>query len=74
MNAECHFHNVPFNSIIPSLKYGKYDAAASAMNITAARSQQVDFTQPYLPDEVGTVGFIATVAQRRPLLRIIMGP
>ena len=55
MNAECHFHNVPFNSIIPSLKYGKYDAAASAMNITAARSQQVDFTQPYLPDEVGFV-------------------
>ena len=55
MDTECHFHNVPFNSIIPSLKFGKYDAAIAAMNITEARSHQVDFSNPYIPNEVAFV-------------------
>ncbi|MCL9780725.1 transporter substrate-binding domain-containing protein [Vibrio sp. S4M6] len=55
IGAQCYFHNVPFVSIVPSLEYGKYDAAISAMNITKARQQKVLFTDSYLPDEVGVV-------------------
>ncbi len=44
---ECTFTNQPWDSLIPSLKIGKFDALISAMMITEARKRQVDFTQPY---------------------------
>ncbi|WP_108650681.1 transporter substrate-binding domain-containing protein [Dongshaea marina] len=47
LNAQCSFHNVPFDSLIPALKFHRYDAAISAIDITEARSKQVSFTQPY---------------------------
>jgi polar amino acid transport system substrate-binding protein len=37
--------NVGFDSIIPGLQAGKYDAAASAMSVTADRAQVVDFVE-----------------------------
>jgi polar amino acid transport system substrate-binding protein len=40
-------HNIGFDSIIPALLAGKYDAAASAMSVTAAREKVVDFV-PYM--------------------------
>jgi len=47
MKAECSFTNNAFDSLIPSLKFRRYDAVISGMDITAERSKQVDFTQSY---------------------------
>ncbi|MFS2223426.1 arginine ABC transporter substrate-binding protein [Pantoea sp. B65] len=47
MQAECSFSNNPFDSLIPALKFRRYDAVISGMDITPERSKQVSFTQPY---------------------------
>ena len=47
MQAECTFTNHAFDSLIPSLKFRKYDAVISGMDITPERSKQVSFTTPY---------------------------
>lgn len=47
INVTCTFSNQPWDSLIPSLKLGKFDALIGAMNITPARQEQVDFTDPY---------------------------
>jgi ABC-type amino acid transport substrate-binding protein len=41
------FQNVTFDGIIPGLGNNLYDAAISAMTITEARAQKVDFSDPY---------------------------
>jgi ABC-type amino acid transport substrate-binding protein len=41
------FQNVTFDGIIPGLGNNLYDAAISAMTITEARAQKVDFSEPY---------------------------
>ncbi|MDA6249200.1 ABC transporter substrate-binding protein ArtJ, partial [Escherichia coli] len=47
MPADCPFTNHAFDSLIPSLKFKKYDAVISGMDITPERSKQVAFTDPY---------------------------
>lgn len=47
MQAECTFTNHAFDSLIPALKFRKYDAVISGMDITPERSKQVTFTNPY---------------------------
>ncbi len=47
MQAECTFTNQAFDSLIPALKFRKYDAVISGMDITPERSKQVTFTNPY---------------------------
>ncbi len=47
MQAECTFTNHAFDSLIPSLKFRKYDAVISGMDITPERSKRVSFTTPY---------------------------
>lgn len=47
MQAKCHISNQAFDSLIPALQLGKIDAVIAAMNITADRAKQVDFTNPY---------------------------
>lgn len=47
MQADCTFTNHAFDSLIPSLKFKKYDAVISGMDITPERSKQVAFTTPY---------------------------
>lgn len=47
IKAECTFSNQSFNSLIPSLKIGKFDAVISALGITKEREKQVAFTQSY---------------------------
>ncbi|MDG6881989.1 ABC transporter arginine-binding protein precursor [Phocoenobacter uteri] len=48
LDATCEFKNTAFDSLIPSLKFKKFDAIISAMDITDKRQKQVSFTQPYL--------------------------
>jgi len=47
MNAECKFFNQSFNSLIPSLKLGKFDAIIASIGVTAERQKQVSFTDSY---------------------------
>ena len=47
MQAECTFTNHAFDSLIPALKFKKYDAVISGMDITPERSKQVAFTDSY---------------------------
>ncbi|MEM9244096.1 MAG: transporter substrate-binding domain-containing protein [Pseudomonadota bacterium] len=47
MKTTCQFVNAPWDSLIPSLKLGKFDIIFGGMNITPARAKQVSFTQAY---------------------------
>ncbi len=42
-----YFTNHAFDSLIPALKFRKYDAVISGMDITPERSKQVAFSNPY---------------------------
>jgi len=47
IKAQCEFSNQPFNSLIPSLKIGKFDAIISALGVTEERKKQVAFSNSY---------------------------
>jgi len=47
LNAQCKFSNQPFDSLIPSLKLGKFDALIAALAITDQRKKHVAFSNPY---------------------------
>lgn len=55
MKTKCVFVNQPWDSLIPSLQMGKFDVMFGAMNITAAREKQVDFTIPYYLNSAAVV-------------------
>lgn len=54
LNRECVFVSTPWDGLIPSLKSKKIDAIITAMSITEAREEVVDFTRPYYksPDQL----------------------
>ncbi len=56
MKTACTIVNAPFDSLIPSLQVGKYDAIIASLAITPAREKVVDFTNSYYQD---TVSFVA---------------
>lgn len=47
LGKACSFHIQSFDSLITSLKFRRFDAAISGMDITAEREKQVLFTNPY---------------------------
>lgn len=47
MQVQCTFKNQPFNSLIPSLELGKFDALISALGVTPERQKQVAFSNTY---------------------------
>lgn len=47
LQVKCQILNQAFDSLIPALQLNKIDAIIAAMNITAERAKQVDFTNPY---------------------------
>ena len=47
MAATCTFTNQAFDSLIPSLKFRRFDAVMAGMDITPEREKQVLFSQPY---------------------------
>ena len=47
MDATCTFTNQAFDSLIPSLKFRRFDAVMAGMDITPEREKQVLFTKPY---------------------------
>jgi arginine/lysine/histidine/glutamine transport system substrate-binding/permease protein len=49
------FVTLPFDSLVPALQAHKLDMAISAMVITAARAEAVDFSRPYFSAGLGAV-------------------
>ncbi|KEQ14393.1 arginine ABC transporter substrate-binding protein [Endozoicomonas montiporae] len=55
IKAECTFSNQPFDSLIPSLRYRRFDAVIAGMDITPDRQEQVDFSMPYFENSASFV-------------------
>lgn len=62
IKATCTFHNQAFDSLIPALKFKRYDAAISAMDITEARLQQVNFSDAYYDNSAAFISIEGKVA------------
>ncbi|EAS44973.1 arginine ABC transporter substrate-binding protein [Photobacterium profundum] len=67
MDAKCSFHNQAFDSLIPALKFKRYDAAISGIDITEARQKQVSFTNPYYDNSAAFVAIEGKVANQAAL-------
>ncbi|MEZ9566653.1 arginine ABC transporter substrate-binding protein [Vibrio artabrorum] len=67
MKATCTFHNQAFDSLIPALKFKRYDAAISAMDITNARLQQVSFSNAYYDNAAAFISIEGKVADQAAL-------
>lgn len=67
IKAECTFTTQPFNSLIPSLKIGKFDALISALGVTPERQQQVAFTHAYYEP---SGSFVAPIAKHYTLAEL----
>lgn len=67
LEAKCSFHNQAFDSLIPALKFKRYDAAISAMDITEARLEQVSFSNPYYDNSAAFVSVANKVADQAAL-------
>jgi arginine transport system substrate-binding protein len=67
MDAKCSFHNQAFDSLIPALKFKRYDAAISGIDITEARQKQVSFTTPYYDNSAAFVAVEGKVANQAAL-------
>lgn len=44
---QCSFSNQAFDSLIPSLKFRRFDVAIAALDVTEERAKQVDFSDIY---------------------------
>ena len=65
MNASCTFTNQAFDSLIPSLKFRRFDAVMAGMDITPEREKQVLFSKPYYDNSalfIARKGQVADVA------------
>jgi len=55
LGVEPEFIAQEFSGMIPSLQAGKFDIVVSQMTITDERKEQMDFTQPYITNEVKVI-------------------
>jgi len=65
MDATCTFTNQAFDSLIPSLKFRRFDAVMAGMDITPEREKQVLFTKAYYDNSalfIAQKGKVADVA------------
>ena len=58
MKATCSFVNQSFNSLIPSLQLGKFDALIAALGVTPEREKQVSFTASYYEPSASFVALL----------------
>ena len=56
LGVEVEIQDMPFDSLIAAVQEGKIDAVIAAMQATAERDQQVDFTIPYRMTKDAFVG------------------
>ncbi len=57
---ECTFQVNAWDSIIPNLVAGNYDAIMAGMSITDERKQTIDFSEPYSPPDPSAFMMLAT--------------
>ncbi|WP_029685785.1 arginine ABC transporter substrate-binding protein [Tatumella saanichensis] len=65
IGANCSYSNQSFDSLIPGLKFRRYDAVIAGMDITPDREKQVLFTQPYYNNSalfIARKGQVANIA------------
>ena len=55
LKFECTFTNQPWDSLIPSLQFGKFEALIGAISITPERQEKVLFTEPYYENKADYV-------------------
>lgn len=55
LKIKCAFINQPFDSLIPNLNIGKFNAIIAAMNITPPRAKAVDFSKEYYKSSASVV-------------------
>ncbi|GAL07206.1 lysine/arginine/ornithine ABC transporter substrate-binding protein [Photobacterium aphoticum] len=67
IEAKCSFHNQPFDSLIPALKFRRYDAAISGIDITEQRLKVVNFTDAYYDNSAAFVAIKGKVADQNAL-------
>lgn len=56
IDATCTFTNQAFDSLIPGLKFRRFDAVMAGMDITPEREKQVLFSTPYYDNSALFVG------------------
>lgn len=56
IDATCTFTNQAFDSLIPSLKFRRFDAVMAGMDITPEREKQVLFSDPYYDNSALFIG------------------
>ena len=56
IQADCTFTNHAFDSLIPGLKFRRFDAVMAGMDITPEREKQVLFSTPYYDNSALFVG------------------
>ena len=52
MHASCQLVHAPWDSLIPSLNLGKFDAIWGGMDFTPERAKKINFSHPYFKNEV----------------------
>ena len=67
IEAKCSFHNQPFDSLIPALKFRRYDAAISGIDITEQRLQVVNFSDAYYDNSAAFVSIKGKVTDQTSL-------
>ncbi|MDU6922961.1 arginine ABC transporter substrate-binding protein ArtI [Franconibacter helveticus 513] len=66
IDATCTFTNQAFDSLIPGLKFKRFEAVMAGMDITPERQKQVLFTNPYYDNSalfIGQQGKFASLDQ-----------
>ncbi|WP_455915121.1 transporter substrate-binding domain-containing protein [Pantoea agglomerans] len=66
MQKQCIFTNNTFERLLPSLKFRRYDAIISGLDITDERKKTVEFTQPYFMNSgtlVARAGLYSNIEQ-----------
>ncbi|CDG21890.1 putative ABC transporter arginine-binding protein 2 [Xenorhabdus poinarii G6] len=63
LNTKCTFTNQAFDSLIPSLKFRRFDALMAGIDITPERQKQVDFTHIYYDNSATFIAVKGKFAQ-----------
>lgn len=65
IKAECSFSNQGFDSLVPGLKFRRFDAVIAALDVTPERLEQVAFTHTYYDNSaqfIAPKGKVADIA------------